>query len=296
MIKLYVMDETGEGQSFDLERDTVYVGRGSRSDIRIKDRSVSRSHLKIVKREGRFFIVDLGSRNGTFVNGEQIDPGVEVEVEEGVPIVIGMSVVCVGKACLDEVMPFLDSLSGDAELIVADRPMTPVKNMELINRVSEVLTKSSNIYEILEKILDGIMDVLRRIDRGVIILFDEETGKISDVITKTKDSHDTTMRLYSRTVVDRVKEEGKPVMMRDTFQETNVDISDSMKLMNVRSVLCVPLLAKSRVRGVLYIDSVKKPHGFRDDDLSLLTALSSPTAIAIENVKLHGKGRDSRLH
>ncbi|MBW2000668.1 MAG: FHA domain-containing protein, partial [Deltaproteobacteria bacterium] len=236
MIKLYVMDETGEGQSFDLERDTVYVGRGSGNDIRIKDRAVSRKHLKIIKKGGGFFIVDLESRNGTFVNGEQIGSGVEVEVKEGVPIVIGMSVLCLGKTCLEEIMPFLDSLGEDAELIVADRPMTPVKNMELINRVSEVLTKSSSIYEILEKILDEIMEVLRRIDRGVIILFDEDTGKISDVITKTKDSHDSTMRLYSRAVVDRVKTEGKPVMLRDALKENKDGVSDSMKMMNVRSV------------------------------------------------------------
>ncbi|MBW2028008.1 MAG: FHA domain-containing protein [Deltaproteobacteria bacterium] len=296
MIKLYMMDETGEGQSFDLEGDAIYVGRGSDNDIQIRDRAVSRRHLKIFQEQGRYFIEDLGSRNGTFVNGEQIETGARVEVKEGAPIVIGMSVLCLGKACLDEVMPFLDSLSEDAELIVVDRPMTPVKNMELINKVSDVLTKSSNIHEILEKILDGILEVLSRIDRGVIILFDEETGQISDVITKTKESHDTTMRLYSRTVVNRVRTEGKPIVMRDTFKETRVDVSDSMKLMNVRSVLCVPLVSKSRIKGVLYVDSVKRPYGFRDDDLSLLSALSSPAAIAIENAKLYGKGTRNQLH
>ncbi len=65
--------------------------------------------------------------------------------------------------------------------------------------------------------------------------------------------------------------------------EDGRDISESMQLMKVRSVICVPLISRSRVRGVIYLDSIKEPFGFREEDLHLLTALSSPAAIAIEN-------------
>ena len=296
MVKLYMMDETAEGQSFDIESDTVFIGRSPDSDIRIEDKSVSRKHLKIVKEKDKYYVTDLDSRNGSFVHGELLSPGVEFEIQEGVPIVVGMSVICIGKACLEDVMPFLDSLNEDAELFVADRPMTSKKNMELIEKVSSVLMKSTDINEILEKILDSILDLLTRIDRGVIVLIDEQTGNISDVITKSKKGNDDTTTLYSRSIVDRVVKERKPIMVRDTMNDSQFELSTSMKMMNVRSVMCVPMVSKSRIRGVIYVDSVKEPYGFRTDDLSLLTALSSPAAIAIENARLRAEEHEDTLH
>ena len=68
-----------------------------------------------------------------------------------------------------------------------------------------------------------------------------------------------------------------------------VNLSESMQLMKIKSVMCVPLISRSTVRGVIYVDSVSKPHGFRKEDLSLLTALSIPAAYAIENALLHPK-------
>jgi GAF domain-containing protein len=201
-----------------------------------------------------------------------------------------MSVICLGRACLEEIMPFLDSLSEEKDILMPDRPLTPTRNMELIGKVSDVLKQSKDINEILEKILDSILSLLTRIDRGVIILFDDNTGNISNVITRTKERHDTTLRLYSRSIVNRVRQEGKAFIMRDTKSESDVDMSKSMKLMNVRSVMCVPLVSKSRVRGVIYVDSINKPHGFRNDDLSLLKALSSPAAMAIENATIYARG------
>jgi hypothetical protein len=289
MIKVYMKDETSEGQSFDFQKDIIYVGRLPDNDVQIRDKSVSRKHLKIMKRDDRYFIEDLESKNGTFVHGDQVIPDVEFEIEEGIPILVGMSVVCLGKACLENVMPFLDSLSEDAELFIQDRPMTSEKNMELINRVSRLLMQSADISDVLKKILDSILELLTRIDRGVIILTDDKTGKILDVIIRSKKGSNKTVRFFSRTVVKRVMMERKAIMMRDTRDESKVDASSSMKLMNVQSVMCVPLVSKSRVRGVIYVDSVSAPHGFRTEDLSLLTALSSPAAIAIENAALYSE-------
>jgi len=254
--------------------------------------------LKIVKTGGKYFITDLHSKNGSFVDGELLSPGVEFEIQEGTPIVVGMSVVCIGKACLEYVMPFLDSLNEDAEFFFKDRPMTSEKNMALIKKVSYILMKSSDINEILEKILDSILDLLRRIDRGVIILIDDKTGDISNVITRTKKQSDETMKLYSRSIVNRVVKDGKAIMMRDTYEmdDAETDLSASMRSMNIRSVMCVPMVSKSRIRGVIYVDSLHEPYGFRTDDLSLLTALSSPAAMAVENALLCAKENDEPLH
>ena len=302
MIKLYTMDGSDEGQSFDIKADIVYVGRSAANNVQMKDKFVSRKHLVILKKAGKYFIKDLKSKNGTFVNGEAIRPGVERPVEEGVPIVLGMSVLCLGKACLEDVIPFLDSIDLSKEIkesetvIVKDRPLTSQKNMELIHKVSDVLMKSTDINEILQKILDYILDLLKRVDRGVIILINPKTKKVSEVIAKSRKPGDATEKRYSRTIVERVVRESRPIMMLDTLSEDKVDRSESMEIMKVRSVMCVPLISRSKIRGVIYVDSVKRPHGFRNDDLTLLTALSSSAAIAIENALLYAKERTGTLH
>jgi hypothetical protein len=212
MVKLYMMDASEESQSFDLKNGAIYIGRSPDNDIQMKDKYVSRKHLKIHRKGDKYFIEDFKSANGTFVNGTQIPFGKEFEVKEGVAI--GMSLICLGKGCLEGVMYFLDSIyfsediSEESEVTIQNRPMTHKKNMELIYKVSNALMQSSNINEILEKILNYIFELLKRIDRGVIILIDEETGKISEVPSMPKKRSDDTMMMYSRSIVRRVLRRG----------------------------------------------------------------------------------------
>jgi pSer/pThr/pTyr-binding forkhead associated (FHA) protein len=294
MIKLYVMDGVDEIQSIDLPGDIVYVGRSSENQIRMKDGYVSGSHLKIIQKGDRYFVEDLGSTNGSFVNGHPIPQGVEVEVEEGVPITIGMSLICLGKACLDHVMPFVDAIFESENLNEVvdryqerDRPMTERNTMELVYNVSTVLRESLTLSEIMEKILDSVLNLLQRMDRGLILLRDTETGNIIQICSKAKRGGEDVARLYSRTMVDRVVREGKAFKIINVVGEDAGRLSESMEIMKIKSALCVPLICRSQVRGVIYLDSFAEPYGFRNEDLSLLTALGSTAAVAIENALIH---------
>jgi phosphoserine phosphatase RsbU/P len=293
MIKLYLMDRLDEIQSFDLEKDVVYLGRSRDNDISLKDPYISYRHLKITKKGERYFVQDLGSKNGTFMNGVLLSPNVEAEVTEGVAITMGMSVLCLGKACLDTVMPFLDSVFDSDELDeissadTLDRPMTFKRNMEAVAKVSDALRNRLTLDEILEKILACIFGLFQRIDRGAIILRDMETGQITGVLSRYKNGSHTDPPSYSRSIVRRVLEEGKAFRVRDAFGADSEELSDSIKLMRIRSALCVPMISRSKVRGVIYLDSLKEPYGFRKDDHVLLTALGSSAAIAVENALLH---------
>jgi hypothetical protein len=294
MIKLYVMDGVDEIQSFDLAGDTVEVGRSSESQIRMKDGYVSGSHLRIIEKGDRYFVRDLGSTNGTFVNGHPIPPGVEVEVEEGVPITVGMSLICLGKACLDHVMPFVDAIfeSENINEVVEryqkrDRPMTSKNTMELVYNVSAVLRESLTLNEIMEKILDCILSLLQRMDRGLILLRDTRTGNIIHIFSKAKRGGEGDAYRYSRTMVERVVREGKAFKIVNVIGEDAGRLSESMEIMRIKSALCVPLISRSEVRGVIYLDSFDEPYGFRNEDLSLLTALGSSAAVAIENALMH---------
>ena len=295
MTNLYVVNGSDEGRSFDLKGDTIYIGRSPDNDLQIKDRFVSRKHLRIFRKGSKYFIKDLKSKNGTFINGKQIPSGVEFELKEGLTIAIGMSVICLDKKSSEDVVSFLESIrlsrdiSKEVGVSAKDRSMTAQKNMELIHKVSNVLMRSLNINEISEKILGYIFDLLKRIDRGAIILIDKETGEISEVITKFKSHINGSDMRYSPDVVDRVIEDGKAVIVLDSSAEDGDDLSDTLKILKIGSVMCVPLIIRSKIRGVIYVDSIEKPHGFRKEDLSLFKALSSRAAIAIENASIYSR-------
>jgi GAF domain-containing protein len=170
-----------------------------------------------------------------------------------------------------------------------DRPMTPPKNMDFLFKVSNIINQSLNINEIMQKVLDYLFELLKRIDRGFIILVDSETGEFTNVISRIAKSADdgSVSYSYSKTIVDGVIKSGKPITILDTFGQDDADVSESMELMHVKSVMCAPLISREKVLGVLYVDSVKIPYGFREDDLALVTALCSTAAIAIENAMLY---------
>ncbi len=286
-----------KGQIFDLKKEVYTIGRSPDADIRIMDNTISRNHLKIFRKNNKYFIQDLKSKNGTFVNGERVQAGVEIEVKTGMPLAIGRVFIHLSddykeEALADRDLEALDSIdlskelgNGGAEL-VRDRPNTPQKNMSLIGKVNDVLREALGINEILEKMLSYILDFFTRIDRGFFILFNEETGEITEVIKIFNRDDDEIPSRYSRTIVERVRKDKKPVLMLDTLSEESAELSESMKLMKIKSVMCVPLISRSKIRGVIYVDTVNEPNGFRKDDLSLLTALSSPTAVVVESALL----------
>jgi len=293
MTKLHVFNEMSKGESHDLERDITYVGRSPDNDISVKDKFVSRKHLKILRKGNKYIIEDLKSTNGTFLNGKQIRPGAEYEVSEGLPIAIGMSVICLGETFPEDILAFLNSINAAKDmrrkfgLSSKDRRQRPQKNMEFICKVSNVLMERSDLKEIAEKILNYIFHLFRRIDRGVLILIDRKTGKISEAISKSRQPSDDKKEKYSRDVVNRVIREGKAVMIPDAQTGEDVELLETLKLMKIGSVMCVPLISRSQKLGAIYVDSLHKPYGFRQEDLSLLSAFASRAALAIENALLY---------
>lgn len=293
MTELHVIDRSNNHQCFELMDESTSIGRSKDNHVVVEDTTVSRKHIKIIQKDETYFIQDLKSTNGTFINGELLHPFDQVEVEEGLPFVIGKVILTIGKAYEGDISQLIGAIESPKragkEIKSIDRSMTSKKNMELVYNVSKLLSKTSDLNEILETILNYIFDLLKRVDRGVIIVISSETGDTLDVITRFKESSEDTVMMYSRTVVEKVIKEGKAVMITDTFAQEEVDLSESLRLMRIGSVLCVPLISKNKVHGVIYIDSVEKPFGFRKEDLDLITAISTPAALSIENALLSSK-------
>jgi signal transduction histidine kinase len=162
--------------------------------------------------------------------------------------------------------------------------------LELLLKVSNIFAQSIDIERLLDEFLDQIFSLLRRIDRGVILLVDKESGEFREVVSRTRIEDEPTRFSeinYSRTIVKRTIQEGKPVTFSNTSNVSRKELSDSIELMNVMSIMCVPIIYEAEVQGAIYVDSIRLPHGFREDDLGLLTGLSNSAAVALQNARLY---------
>ena len=290
MSKLYILNGPEIGQSFKLRDGVNFVGRSLDNEIRLTDKTVSRKHLRVVRRGDKYLIRDLKSRNGTFVNGGFISPGKEVEVREGVPIAIGVTVICLGQGCEEQMTPFLDSIELVEETNELNRTLDvqrdrgTLRKLKFLYKVSNVLAEDLSLKDTLEKILVHIFDLLKRIDRSVFVLVDPETEEVTDVIYKSNKPGDDATTAYCGNVVHRVVSSRKPVLVSDAKTEES-DFANTLELLKIESVLCVPLICGSEILGAIYVDSLKRPYGFRREDLALLMNLSQRVAPAIEDAR-----------
>jgi 3',5'-cyclic-nucleotide phosphodiesterase len=289
--KLHILNGPKIGRSYELSEVATYIGRSLDNDIQIEDITVSRRHVKIVKKGSKYFITDLKSLNGTFFNGNYIAPGLELELKEGVPIAIGMSVICLGTGCAEYMMSLADSIGLTAEvaresgIFLAHGDKTNQKKLELLYRVSEVLTLKQPINETLEIVLDQLFEFLKRIDRAVFILVDPRSETILDVISKSSKPSVESASVYCPDVVERVIRSREPLVMSNVETEDD-ELVDTLKILKIESVICVPMSSGSKIMGVIYVDSLERPYGFGSEDLLLFMDLSKRVALAIENARL----------
>jgi diguanylate cyclase (GGDEF)-like protein len=298
MIKVFVVKGPEQGRSFVLSGKTAGIGRGAANQVRLPEPSVSRKHATIYRDNDRYFIEDLQSRNRTWINGNAIESRVKVYVQEGVPVAFGNVVLSFGKKCAPDRLPDQYSISvqrpgddGPKPSTFADRRAKNKKELELIHHISVDLLESLDLTEFCEKALSLIIGLLKRIDSGFVFLSDPNSGKISKIASRIKERTTAEASRYSRSLVRRAVKEDKAVMMLDTKTEKKANLSDSMEKIGVKSVICVPLVGKMGARGAIYLQSLGVTHGFRKDDLLLLTSLSTPIALAIENALLNVRSK-----
>jgi pSer/pThr/pTyr-binding forkhead associated (FHA) protein len=283
MARFNVIQGPNKGQSFGLTGDTLFIGRSSKNDIQIKDSTISRKQIKIFLIGSKIFVEDLKSTNGTLINEKPITPGEGYEVGEGDTITLGKTVIQVASAPSDPFALRPRSPEGPPK---EDRRARVPKDLELIYRVVEAVREGGEMRESCERVLQFLLDALPRVDRAALLLVDEETGEVNEVVSLAKGNLEAPAQRFSRSVVERVTKEGKAMRMSDTAYEAPEEFSENMNTLKIRSVLCVPLVAGGRTLGVIYVDSIRGPYGFRKDDLLLLNSLSGPVALAIENARL----------
>jgi pSer/pThr/pTyr-binding forkhead associated (FHA) protein len=289
MAQLYLLNGPERGRSFKLREGVNFVGRSLDNDVHVEETTVSRKHLKILQKGEQYFITDLKSLNGTYLDGASLHPGQEVEVREGVPIAIGKCVICISREALRESSTFMDTMEIRRDAIPKngifseDRDKTDREKLQFLYDVSDILGRSLPLKEALEKILDDIFTVMKGIDRGAFILVDSRTRKVTEAVTKSKKPAEEKKAGYSRRIVKRVLEKGNPIVISNMRTGQHDELVDTLEVSKIECALCVPMVSRSQVLGAIYVDSRQKAHGFREEDLYLFMDLGQRIALAIDN-------------
>ena len=262
----------------------LVVGRAPTSDLAIIDPTISRRHAEVqVDDAGDVYVRDLGSSNGTFVNGTRV---------ESARLLVG-DLVTFGKVGfrLHEVASPTPSPPRAAPTILrqlsvreqraalADLDTSRQKLSKLLE-VSKGLGKAADIDGLLEKIVDYANQILD-VDRVAILLADDR-GELTPKIARDKRGGDTARAVpqsIARTAVN-----DKVAILSDNAGEDSRFGGHSIVMQQVRSTICCPLIgSEDRVLGVLYVDNVTTAHRFSDDDLEFCVAFAGIAAVAIEN-------------
>lgn len=161
-----------------------------------------------------------------------------------------------------------------------------LKNMRALGDIGKVVNSSIELNEVLRIVMDTIVR-LTGAERGFLMLRDDN-GHLTTRIARNweQESIDSSEFAVSRTVIDRVVNEGQPVVTTNAQEDSRFGGQESIIAYNLRSILCVPLKVKGELTGVIYADNRIRTGLFTVNERDLLTAFGHQAAVAIENARL----------
>ncbi len=152
--------------------------------------------------------------------------------------------------------------------------------------ISQVVNSSLQLDDVLRIVMDTIVR-LTGAERGFLMLKDSR-GELSVHIARNweRESLDPSDMALSRTIINRVLTEGQPILTTNAQQDPRFDAQESIISLNLRSILCVPLILKESIIGVIYADNRLREGLFTETEKDLLVAFANQAAVAIENARL----------
>lgn len=162
--------------------------------------------------------------------------------------------------------------------------ITPSRLLILYD-VSQKINSLLNLKKLLHEIMVQAVRILHA-EKGFILLKDEQTGELSVEIAEAMNKETVLdAGAMSRTVVEKVEEQGKPVLIQKVPDTDESDRSLSMIQYRLKSIICVPLRSKQQLIGSIYLDTTQTEHFFKEEDVPFLEAFANLAGIAIANAK-----------
>ena len=290
---LYLSGTVGdENLVWPLDAEIKSIGRSSKNGIHVPDATVSKEHAEVTRRGDRYFIRDLGSRNGTRVNG--VEAREPVELKSGDQIEVGHLLLRVTdrepgpEVRLSDAAVVGSSLKLRVDHILDRRARTGEAAGEMVHLLAEagrLLVLPRPLQETCEELLVFVEKAVPA-SRYVLLLKQEDREEPVQVAARTRQGRANQPLALSRSIMRTVLEDCTSVLTGDTAHDPRFQAQHSIVAQAVRSAMAVPLFDNQRVLGLIYVDSQDLSVSFSEDQLELLTLLANMAAVKITNARL----------
>ncbi len=290
----------GEGKDIPLIGDRFVMGRNPDCAIIIPVTSVSREHAFILKVQGQFFLEDNKSRNGTFLNDQQITGRVPLKNNDQIRIcdfVVSFHAKSASgqadQAALDMDDDKGENTSSTVHVTINASSQQlletqPAEKLRLLLEITTSLSKVLELDKLLPTTVDCMFQLFKQADRCFIIMGDTSTNKFVPRIIKTRRPQDETSARFSKSIVKQCLEQKQAFLSDDASQDSRMQTSQSIVDFKIRSVMCVPLCGvDGKAFGVIQVDTQDRSKKFTQDDLKLLWGVANQAGTAMENAKYH---------
>lgn len=282
--------------------------------IPLDELSTSRQHARIEYAQGRWELVDLHSRNGTFVNEKMISrqvlrsgdkiklgsfellfttaeiaaPAAPILQEESVNVAASIDLRGLGSSLRDP-SPVTGPISAEQSIMGQSLRLPITWGISIFEKVTQALLTSPSLDEICERILLGATQALP-CERSLLMLRNRATAQL-EIRAKWAKHGDADSIRMSQQVVKRVLEQKQALLIDDA--SADYFHSESLMAANVMSGMCAPLIREDQVLGLIYMDSPRRK-AFRTEQLELLTGLALLIAVALQQDQLKREMEEQR--
>jgi len=308
MATLRISDDGGPDRAYPVETGDLVIGRHRTCNVVIPSDTVSRQHARIFLQHNDYFVEDLGSLNGTYLNDVQLDKPhpladgdvvrvnrfsmlfVDDDYDSAEPAFYNfptnIDVEDLTAAVEPEIVASLDVWEADQR--AGESPETKLRAMIEIMRC---LDNSLVREKMLPKVLEGMSRVFPQAERLYILTAEGPHGRLTLQAIKhcNSDSDETaTSGPISRTVAQYVMRELRAILSADAQVDERFEASDSVHDWSVRSMICAPLTGPSNEPlGVIQVDTQDPSRQFEQIDLDVLASLAALIGQSLEHCRLH---------
>jgi serine phosphatase RsbU (regulator of sigma subunit)/pSer/pThr/pTyr-binding forkhead associated (FHA) protein len=289
-----------EQRSLTLDHSPFLVGRKVDKDLVIADPRVSRDHARIEAVSGDFYVVDEGSKHGTYVNGERIqrqklqrNDRLEFGVRDVAYVIFNPH-----HQTSNTAREFLSQISG----IQISTETTDLEKLTLFLEAARKLNTTGVLDEILVTLLDATLK-LTRAERGYVFMKSEEGGLHLAAGRNSKGEALLDDKTISHSILEEALTANSEFVVTDTSQSLDLAGRQSIVAYDLRTVICIPLRkpqiqavrvaqseaqgqASGEVMGALYVDSRFASRDISSVSNDILRAIATEAASLIENARL----------
>ena len=299
MASLEVIQGPDKGRVFHLsDGGETIVGRQSRA-VPLTDGTVSRNHVRVTGDDSAWMIEDVGSVNGTFLNGVRIrqparlhqgdqvrcgrtlfvfgggeQPAVDLDVNDSGGLVEASIMATVPAADDSVVIP---TLEAGAEAI---------GNVRILYNLAREASSIFSLDALLQRTLEVVFDVIHA-DRAYILLIGPGGELVPHAVRDRTHPDSTPTVPISRTIINEVINKQLGVLSSNAMRDKRFSSGKSVHDYGIRSAIIAPIKGRGGVCGVIHVDSSVAEHTYTTEQLRLLTAIGYQTGLAVENVRLY---------